>query len=66
MEVVGGRKVPEGVEEDDVCVWFVRRWDGGEVMFWGVFDPGDTRAETGGGELGLGLADCDGGACVGG
>ena len=34
VEVVGGGEVPEGMEEDDMCVWFVRRWDGGEVMFW--------------------------------
>ena len=55
----GGGEVPEGVEEDDVGVW---GWAGGEVVVRGVFDPADAGTEVGGGELGLGLADCDGGA----
>lgn len=42
-------KVPEGVKEDDVCVRFLRRRDGGEEVFWSVFDPADARSEIGGG-----------------
>ena len=34
-------------------------------MLWRVFDPADTGAEIGSGELGLRLADCDGGAWAG-
>ncbi len=60
----GRRKVPEGVEEDDVCIRSLGRRDRGEVVFWGVFDPADARTQMGGGEMGLGLADCDGGAWV--
>ena len=33
-----------------------------EVVLWRVLDPADTGTEMGGGELGLRLADCDGGA----
>ena len=48
-----------------MCVRLLGGGDGREVVLWRVLDPADTRTEMGGGELGLGLADCDGVAWAG-
>ena len=45
----GRREVPEGVEEDDMCVRLLGGRNGGEKVFRAVLDPADAGTQVGGG-----------------